>query len=360
MLTIWRRHTAQCPHRDKGRDYLKCNCPIWADGYVNGQRTLRHSLKTRDMARARNRAAALESPDNRVVKPVSDAVTAYENHIWSLQATTQRRYKIVMREFQAFCEGVGLHDIMQVSVEDLDAYRAARKLSPITAAKELVILRQFLGFCFDRRWTEVKPEEVVPYTQAEITKMIVACDGIGNDDYTRLRARAVVLLLRYTGLRISDVATLEPERVRDGQILLHTQKTGGTVFLPVPDELQRALDALPCPRRATKQPRWFLWNGSTSKGALVGIVARTLRAVFKRAGVEGAHAHRFRHTLATEILARGGTEQDCADILGISASVVRKHYAKWSQARQQRITKLFEAVYPGTIWAHNAKAPVIN
>jgi hypothetical protein len=40
MLTIWRRHTAECPHRDKGRNYLKCNCSIWADGYVNGKRTL--------------------------------------------------------------------------------------------------------------------------------------------------------------------------------------------------------------------------------------------------------------------------------------------------------------------------------
>ena len=53
---------------------------------------------------------------------------------------------------------------------------------------------------------------------------------------------------------------------------------------------------------------------------------------------------------ATDILARGGTEQDVADILGISPAIVRKHYAKWSQARQQRIKRLFEDVYRGTIW----------
>ncbi|MGA2120055.1 MAG: hypothetical protein ABSH56_35630 [Bryobacteraceae bacterium] len=76
--------------------------------------------------------------------------------------------------------------------------------------------------------------------------------------------------------------------------------------------------------------------------------------------VEGAHAHRFRHTLATEILARGGSEQDAADILGISAAVVRKHYAKWSQARQQRITRIFEAVYAGTYLVHEEKGPLIN
>ena len=95
------------------------------------------------------------------------------------------------------------------------------------------------------------------------------------------------------------------------------------------------------------QNRWFIWNGIMSERALVRVVARTLRAVFRKAGVEGAHAHRFRHTLATEILARGGTEQDCADVLGISASVVRNQYAKWSQARQQRITNLFQAHLSG-------------
>ena len=36
--------------------------------------------------------------------------------------------------------------------EDLDAFRSTRKLSPVTSLKELQTLRQFFGFCFDRRW----------------------------------------------------------------------------------------------------------------------------------------------------------------------------------------------------------------
>ena len=69
MLTIWRRHTKSCPYRTRGRGVLKCNCPLWADGYVAGKRVLRQSLGTRDMARARKKAVALESPDNRIYKP---------------------------------------------------------------------------------------------------------------------------------------------------------------------------------------------------------------------------------------------------------------------------------------------------
>jgi hypothetical protein len=60
------------------------------------------------------------------------------------------------------------------------------------------------------------------------------------------------------------------------------------------------------------------------------------------------------------MLARGGTEQDVADIPGISAAVARKRYAKWSQARQRRTARLFEALYPGTYVAREEKGPAVN
>jgi integrase len=314
----------------------------------------------------------MEDPTAPLVKAITEAITAFENHIQPLEASTRRKYGNVLAKFGEYCKAAGLRDLMELTVERLDAYRAGRALSPTTSMKELQTLRQFLAFCGERRWISdnpakkikaprnIRPEEIVPYSQAEVSKILAACDAIGRGPYERLRARAMVLLLRYTGLRISDVATLERGRVQGGQILLHTQKTGGTVYLPIPGELQDALDKLPAPRNGSDEARCFFWNGITSRRAVVGIAERTLAAVFTKSKVEGAHAHRFRHTLATEILARGGSEQDAADILGISATIVRKHYAKWSQARQQRITRLFEAVYPGTYLVREEKGPVIN
>lgn len=67
-------------------------------------------------------------------------------------------------------------------------------------------------------------------------------------------------------------------------------------------------------------------------------------------GVTKAHAHRFRHTLATELLGQGATFEEVADILGNSPNIVRKHYAKWSEARQSRITNLLERVHLDADW----------
>lgn len=383
MLSLWRRHATgtdengkpKCPHAAKGRAYTKCNCPIWADGLLHGKR-YRKPIKTpgggtvRDWNRAVRLAAALEDPNAPRVKPIAEAVKAFEQHILSLEPSTQRKYKNALRQFREHCEKAGLADLSDVTVEALDAYRAARSISRITAQKELETLRQFFTFCRDRNWTDdnpakriksaknIKPAEVIPYTSEELTRIIAACEAIGRTSYERLRARAMVLLLNNTALRVSDVATLARDRIHGGRILIRTLKTGEAVELEVWPETQAALEALPLPRGTEDEPRYYFWNGATSKRAVVGIAERTLAAVFKKSKVAKAHAHRFRHTLATRLLGMGASLEDVADILGNSPAIVRKHYAKWSRARQERIDSLMRAARFGTSVAQIEKGAV--
>jgi integrase len=159
----------------------------------------------------------------------------------------------------------------------------------------------------------------------------------------------MIMLLRHTALRISDVCTLRKDAVsgtsdsETWRVLLYTQKTGDPVFLPIPEALKLILDGLPLPRNAAQGCQYYFWNGQTSKRAVVGIAERTLSAVFKKSGVKGAHAHRYRHTLATRLLEQGATFEEVADILGNSPAVVRKHYGKWSKGRQANIDRLMMA-----------------
>jgi integrase len=98
---------------------------------------------------------------------------------------------------------------------------------------------------------------------------------------------------------------------------------------------------------------------------VVGIAERTLAAVFKKSGVKSAHAHRFRHTLATRLLAEGATFEQVADILGNTPGVVRKHYGKWSKGRQANIDRLMfahfktaPATFPVTLQSHEKTGAV--
>jgi site-specific recombinase XerD len=362
-LTIWRRHTPDCPFSSKGRNYLKCSCPLWADGYVDGKRVLRKSLDTRDLARARDKAASLASPDQRIYRGIAEATTAFLEHCESegLKFSTYRKYRNTLTKLREFCEERGVDWVEKLDTGVLDKFRAGRGLKPITSSKELQVLRQFCGFCADRRWMEgnpakrikgprnIRPNDVEPFTSVEVGQIIGACGLIGTSAYERTRARAIVMALRYTALRLGDVAMLARDRIsRDGKrwrVFLRTEKSGKPVFLPIPEQLKDALDAAPLPRGVNGESKHFFWNGISSERSMKSIVERSLRAVFSKSGVPHAHAHRFRHTLATELLGRGATFEEIADILGNSPDIVRKHYAKWSVARQTRIDELMEGVH---------------
>ena len=327
---------------------------------------MRQSLKTRDMARARKRAVALEDPESPKYKPVDDAVQAFEAQCVSdgLRDSTLRKYRNTLTQLKTFATEQGLADVQEITPDHLNAYRAGRGLSLIASAKELELLRQFFKFCLVRRWIRDNPtavikgprniqaNEVEPYTLAELDSITAACSSFGRTEYERLRARAMILTLRYSALRIGDVAMLARDRITKDEnrwrVFLRTEKNGKPVFLPIPDELRLALNAVPAPRGAAADCRYYFWNGITSERAVKGIAERTLAAVFKKSQVSRAHAHRFRHTLATELLGAGASFEEVADVLGNSPAIVRKHYGKWSAARQNRIDALMDYV-----WAQN-------
>ena len=70
-----------------------------------------------------------------------------------------------------------------------------------------------------------------------------------------------------------------------------------------------------------------------------------MAAVFKRSGVERGHCHRFRHTLASELIAKGTSIQDVAGILGDTVATIERHHAKWTPERQTRQDEALRMVH---------------
>ena len=377
MLTLWRRHLRGCPHRKRGRLHTKCPCPIWCDGDLNGKR-VRKSMDTRDWARAMRDLGKIEDPafglrpclqpgcpsmveGGRCAKhthKLPAAIDAYHDAHQDASEGTRRNRRRSLRILREFLETRGIKTVDEIDLEALNAFRPARKVSSRTWTKELETIRHFFRFCLDNEWIarnwadkvpmpkNLKPAAREPYEPNEIIRIIAACDAIGRTGYERSRARAMVLMLRYTALRISDVALLRRDRIRGGEILVRTAKNGKPVKLPVHPELQSALDVLPNPRAAEGQEcPYYFWSGNGSTRAFIRDVTRTMASVYAASGVAGACSHRFRHTIATEVLEMGGTIEEAADILGDSETIVRKHYAKWSRGRQTRISDLLSRLW---------------
>jgi integrase/recombinase XerC len=380
---VYRRHARDCEYFGaNGRSVRadKCRCPFHADGIFQ-RRRIRQSLKTRSRQLADRRLSDLlkkikeSTTDEPIEVTVAQAAARFLQSYGELlpnreyrgigEYATWRKYRTKLRLLEAFCATNDIKLLSDISVEVLEDYRRSRSIVQLTWKVELQALRTFFRFCVSRRWISsnpasevrsprnIKPNEVVPYTLVDESRILAACDEIGGSsyqrseaNYERRRAKAMIMILRHTALRVSDVCTLRRDAISWDEsagrwrILVRTQKSGEPVFLPIPSELELLLDSLPRPRKAAADCPYYFWNGITSRRAVVGIAERTLAAVFRKSRVKDAHAHRFRHTLATRLLAGGATYEQVADILGNSPEVVRKHYAKWSQGRQDNIDRL--------------------
>jgi integrase len=107
-------------------------------------------------------------------------------------------------------------------------------------------------------------------------------------------------------------------------------KNHRTIQVELPRPALEALELLPLPKAAARDNRRFFFSDTTCLRTLVKAAWRTLDAAFTRSGVAGAHPHRFRHTLASELLGKGGSIEKVAGILGDSPITIRRYYAKWT------------------------------
>jgi site-specific recombinase XerD len=356
MLTLQRRHSQKCPDRNKGPNYLKCrgHCALRICGVANGKR-VRTSLRTRDLQRAARRLAEMEDAVGRPRKSLSEAIDAFHAQHADHASETRRKYKRVLKYLSEYCKRESIGFVEGIFVETMDGYALWRNKTNWTWIKEIEILRQFFNFCIDREWTRKNParalkrprlleaNDVEPFTSDEIVRVIAACDHIGRARYERLRARAMVLLMRYAGLRVSDVVSLSRDHIKGAHLEKRAVKNRRMIRVELHPDVLKALEVLPHPKAASRDCRLFFSSETASLRSLVKGAQRTLAAVFDRAKVDRAHPHRFRHTLASEILGRGGTVEDAASILADSPATIRRHYAKWTpeyQSRQDRVTRM--------------------
>jgi integrase len=289
---------------------------------------------------------------------VADAVQKFLSDCRAriLESATIELYSdFLVKHFVMWCAASGRTELRDLSIEAVREYWESWKWAAATASRRLEQLRTFLTFCVDSGWMEKNPAKVLkppkvkatskmPFTDDELTRILGACDKLvtrgtyGNEN--RARVRAFVLILRYTGLRISDAARLDTSRVRDGKVFLRTEKTGTLVWVPIPPFVVEALDEVP------RHGEFYFQTGHAEEKTVRGSWDRTLRILFKLAGVKHGSAHVFRHTLATDMLSKGIPVETVAAILGHSPAVCLKHYAPWVKSRQDALETAVRTLWP--------------
>jgi len=233
-----------------------------------------------------------------------------------LSEGTLERYVYILKKFREACST----PIRRITVFDLRCFlmkEKTRGISTSTIEGYRDVFSAFFGWvaregllpynpCGNLAVVKSKKEVRLPYSDVDIEKLKEACQSI--------RDKAMICFLLSTGCRISEVCALNRDDVdllNKECIVLGKGNKERRVYM---DDisvmmLKRYLD-----ERTDDSEALFVGKGT--ERIQPGGVRAMLKNIGEKAGVENVHPHRFRRTLATNLINRGMPIQEVARVLG--------------------------------------------
>jgi integrase len=206
-----------------------------------------------------------------------------------------------------------------------------RSLSQESVHGHFAALRAFAGWAarenypVDPSFFRVRPprvpqKEMESYSEAQLERVLEAAP----EGWPRL----AILILLGTGMRVGELCALRLEDIEDeGETAFFKIRRGkGAKFRRVPisrrlrRELVRYLNRIRPPSSAPE-----LLLRQDGKPVLLQTVTELLKRIKRRVGFR-VHAHKFRHTFATEYLRQGGEIERLRRILAHTTYVMVMRY----------------------------------
>ncbi len=396
-------HSAECLEKNElGKNRFaeltdnrkRCSCPYWSCGiHDRAEGFKRRSTGEVSLERAKavvkyrlktgNRTAVL--PDEG--KPISEAIEDFMQYTrdGNAKPSTLTKYQTLMDQLQAFADWKGLRYVQELNQDAVLEFRKAwedenagykrgrekrpgvplwRKQSIATCRRNVKTLRLLFKRCIDRKWIKDDPCTVVRFpkqqtskrkedikflTAAEFAAVLGKCNGFTRQmpDYNKLRLRALILTMRWTGLRISDAVVLKTDNINGDVMHVLTKKASTPVQIPLHPELTAVLSQL-----KPYDGEYYFWNRRTqnSKASTVQHnFGKQLAEVFRDAGIstDMRHvAHALRNTFAVDLLEKGLPLETVSLLLGHQSIVTtEKYYADFSKGYMDRIEQRVRKVW---------------
>jgi integrase/recombinase XerD len=271
----------------------------------------------------------------------------YLAQVLGAAAGTRKSYLLIARRLLRACFGTAPLDwqlLQAQKISDFVQQEAATRMGGgrklVTAGVRAVL--RFLVFCGEqspgleaaappqRQWTHAPlPRRL---TTEEVEQVLAAYDATTPQ---HLRDRAIVLLLARLGLRAHEIVTLHFADINwhEGCLRIRAGKTHRARLLPLTREVGMALARYlrhGRPRSASR--RVFLQLRAPfrpfTNACSVSDLARRAMVHAGLSPTPGMGAHTFRRTAASQMINRGVSFKDVADVLGHQSLETTALYAK--------------------------------
>jgi len=265
---------------------------------------------------------------------------------------TVENYGRYLERFITFCSATGGTDLKDVTEDSIRQYRlwlnrftdpdTKQPLKRVTQNYHIIALRNFLKYLAKRGIKSVSPEKVelgkqedrqVTFLEpAELQRLLESPEG---GDLPAMRDRAMLATLFSTGMRVSELCSLNRDMVSVSRGELSVRGKGGKVRpVFVSREAGEHLDAW-LKARADLDPALFIRIPRNKKFGLYDDLRLTPRSVQRivhghavAAGIVGKKVspHTLRHSFATDLLRNGADIRSVQAMLGHSSVTTTQIY----------------------------------
>lgn len=284
----------------------------------------------------------------------------YNNYLLQERSLTRgaaRQYLDVAQRFLAVHRTSDSMDVTRIGQADVIAFilDQARRYSIGTTQLSVTALRAFLRYLHVTGQISVDLSQGVPGVAGwrlaglpqglkpnEVRQLLATCDRRTHAGRT---AFALLLLLMRLGLRCCEVAALELEDIdwRQGQMTIRGK--GKEECLPLPEDVGQALIAHLQVRRRDVDDRHVFLRRRAPMGRLgSGAIKAMVKKHMSKAAISPPHPHRLRHTTATEILNKGASLDQVAQVLRHASVDTSAIYAKVDLNRLRELSQAWPEV----------------
>ncbi|MDD5358849.1 MAG: tyrosine-type recombinase/integrase [Sulfurovaceae bacterium] len=257
---------------------------------------------------------------------LTDDFLDYLYQIRGYSDTTIITYEIALRQM---IEVSHINELDGVITIDITPFRfQIIKNTKKTIAKKLSAIRSFTKYLNNQKNLNVKyfPNESikVPSTLPKPIEQGYIQEILEN---ANIEEKTIVYILYGLGLRISELANLKIEDIKNGWIIVHG-KGGKVRQLPLLLELEKSIKEYLDIYKPTK---YLFEKNKASLGS--ASLRYKLTKLFASHGIK-ATPHQLRHSFATHLLNSGARISDVSELLGHSTMATTQIYTKLGSTKK--------------------------
>ncbi len=249
---------------------------------------------------------------------------------------TLRAYAKDLKTFFAELSAKNVKDTDVLDVRGFVAAQISKGLSKSTVSRRLAAVKSFYSFLCREGILDTNPAKLVPSPKLpqkspsflsvdDVFGIVEKPDGIG---FVQVRDRAILELLYSSGIRVSELSTLDIEDMNVKESLVKvTGKGKKERIVPVGETALDAVKSYIVERHLMKKKDKALFINRSGKRLTDRSIRRIVVKYAREFGINGQIGpHTLRHTFATHLLHEGADLRVIQELLGHSSLSTTQKY----------------------------------